>query len=87
MVKPLPFMENGLTRIFSASVDETELQWHWDEEDRLVYPNHETSWRIQLDNQLPRELIVDDIIFIPAGVWHRLLKGSEDLSLQVIKCK
>jgi hypothetical protein len=86
MVKPLPFKENGSLRTFSASVNETELQWHWDDEDRIVYPIHATNWRVQLDNQLPKPLVPNYITFIPAGIWHRLIKGDGDVTLRVVKC-
>lgn len=80
-----PFTEDGTVRLFSATVHPEELQWHWDEEDRLVTPVHETDWMFQLDNELPRYLTKDVSVFISAGTWHRLLKGSGDLKLDVLK--
>jgi hypothetical protein len=85
VVKDLPFEENGDTRVFSALVDPEELQWHWDEEHRVVIAQHDTDWRLQLDNFLPMDLPKDVCTFIPAGTWHRLIKGSGDLTLTVIK--
>jgi hypothetical protein len=85
MVNDLPFIENGRTRIFSALVDPSELQWHWDEEHRVVTAQHETDWFLQLDNQLPQPFVPDVSVFIPAGTWHRVIKGTGDLSLTVIK--
>ena len=61
------------------------LEWHWDEEHRVVSATHETDWGLQLDNQLPLPLILDEEVFIPAGTWHRLIKGTNDLRLKVLK--
>lgn len=71
--------------MFSSSVDSKDLQWHWDQEDRMITPNDDTNWKFQFDNELPIELIKDISIFIAAGTWHRLIQGTGDLSLTVIK--
>lgn len=86
----LPFIEEGNTtegfiRTFSASVAEDELKWHWDEQDRLVTPIHDTDWLFQFDDQRPLPLIKGVSIFIKAGTWHRLHKGTNDLRLFMIK--
>lgn len=70
-------------RTFSESTDESELKWHQDNEDRLISPLHETDWMVQLDNQLPTKLEPNKEIFIPEGVWHRVIKGSGDLKIKV----
>jgi hypothetical protein len=79
----LPYSEHNNIRIFSKTVKQEELQWHWDEQDRYVAPVHPTDWKIQLDNELPKPLT--NQCFIPKGVFHRLIKGSNDLTLRVIK--
>lgn len=78
----LPFKESGTIRRFGRDVDEEELVWHRDREDRLVRVVGETDWKIQLDNKIPQEV---HNVFIPKGVYHRLLKGSEDLVIEVIR--
>jgi len=86
-IKGLPFkqkIQNGLRiRTFSENVDNTELKWHQDLEDRYIKPLHETDWKIQLDNQLPIHLKETEEIFIPEGVWHRVIKGTGNLKIQV----
>jgi hypothetical protein len=83
----LPFKETiketERVRLFSESVDDSELKWHQDNEDRLVSPLHETDWMVQLDNQLPIRLNPNEKILIPEGVWHRVIKGSGDLKVKV----
>lgn len=83
----LPFDEkmgdNIRERTFSENVDEMDLKWHWDEQDRIVTPLHKTDWMLQFDNELPINLIEGKEYFIPVGVYHRVIKGSGDLKLQV----
>jgi hypothetical protein len=93
MVNKRPYQEvlvsTGKTetviRKFSEYTDSEEFKWHWDEEDRLVHRVHETDWQLQLDNQLP--ITIKSTIRIPKGTWHRLIKGTGDLSIIVEKIK
>lgn len=80
--------DNIFIRTFSEDTLEEELKWHWDEEDRRVTPVHigpvhETDWMFQMDNELPRR--IEETIFIPAGKWHRIIKGKGNLSIRVEK--
>jgi hypothetical protein len=75
--------ENIYIRIFSKDIDEYELKWHWDEQDRIIESLEKTDWEFQFDNELP--ISFDREIFIPKGVIHRIIKGSNDLKLRVIK--
>jgi hypothetical protein len=70
-------------RTFPANTPEEELKWHWDEEDRIIQPIGETDWQFQFDNELPIKIYRE--IRIPAGVIHRVIKGSGDLVLKVEK--
>lgn len=85
-VDDLPFAEDGIIRTFSETVLPEELKWHWDEQDRFVSPIHETDWLFQYDNELPIELRQGVRLFIQAGTWHRLIRGTGSLSLEVHKC-
>lgn len=84
----LPFKEtikdNSRIRIFKESTDDSEFKWHQDNEDRLVFALHETDWMVQLDDELPMHLEPNKEIFIPEGVWHRLIKGTGDLKVKVV---
>ena len=70
-------------RTFSEKVHSEDLLWHWDEEDRIISTNQETDWLFQFDNKLPQR--IQGRIEIPKGMWHRLIKGTGDLSLTVEK--
>jgi hypothetical protein len=83
----LPFNEESIgetfIRTFNQDVDEFELVWHRDKEDRIVKSLSETNWMIQLDNELPRPLT--EMVFIPKGVYHRVIKGDGDLKVRLNK--
>lgn len=83
----LPFNENINNgyhiRTFLEGVDDMDLVWHRDKEDRLVKSIKETDWMIQLDNELPKPLT--ETIFIPKNTYHRVIKGSGDLVVKIKK--
>jgi len=83
----LPFQENKLSdnefiRVFSQDTDSGEYMWHRDREDRIVESIGETDWMIQIDNELPK---VINRVFIPMGVYHRVIKGTGDLKIKLQK--
>jgi len=73
----------SFTRIFSTNIDESELHWHRDENDRKITVVSGTGWRYQEDNKLPVLLCPGDHLFIKSGVWHRILMGSTDLKILI----
>jgi hypothetical protein len=89
MEKPyLEEIKNGYNyRTFSSNLNENELKWHWDGEDRIVICEHDTDWMIQIDNQLPSKIEKNTPIFIPNGEYHRLIKGVNNLVVKVKKLK
>lgn len=70
-------------RTFSRNASSSELKWHTDGENRIVIPLNENDWMIQLDDELPKPF--KGKIFIPEGKYHRIIKGSSDLKVKVIK--
>ena len=83
----LPFEhknKNGKTlRTFSQTINEEELKWHFDEENRIIKPLNETDWMFQMDDKLPFNLEKGKKVLIPEGKYHRLIKGTGDLTLEV----
>jgi hypothetical protein len=57
--------------------------WHRDREDRIISPLAPTDWKFQMDNELPVPL--EGEIFIPKGVFHRVIKGTGDLKIKLVK--
>lgn len=76
-------LDNVFIRTFTSDVEESELQWHWDEENRIIEPLDENDWFFQFDNSLP--FPIKEKINIPAGVIHRVIKGSTDLKVKITK--
>ena len=85
----LPFREilnnTDSTRIFLSSVNENELKWHFDNEDREVTFLHDSDWLFQMDNQLPISITKNMKVLIPEGEYHRIIKGTGDLKVRVRK--
>jgi hypothetical protein len=69
-----------ITRRFSQDIDPTELLWHRDLKNRSVKMIKGDNWKIQIENELPKSF--NDII-IPKLTWHRVIKGSGDLVIQI----
>ena len=78
------YVEEGYhIRTFPKDVDDMELVWHRDREDRVVESVDETDWMIQIDNEIPK--VLSEKTFIPKGVYHRVIKGTDDLTVRVKK--
>lgn len=76
--------ENKLIRrSFSETVDEDELVWHRDEKDREITVTENTNWMFQFDNELPQ--LLKDVLFIPKNTYHRLIKGTGNLTLDIFE--
>lgn len=74
-----------IIRFFDKNTESKDLLWHRDKEDRIIESLNKTDWKIQLDNQLP--ILIDKPIFIPKEVWHRIIKGSDSITLKILKIK
>ena len=84
--KPYKDIEIGddyVIREFDENIDPIELMLHRDNEDRLVEIIGKTDWQLQLDNQLPTSM--NQPIFIPRHEWHRVVKGTGNLTLKIHK--
>ena len=79
----LEVTDDYIIREFSENIDPIELMWHRDNEDRTIEIIGKTDWKIQLDNQLPTS--INDRIFIPRHLWHRVIKGNKTLKLKIYK--
>ena len=85
-----PFKEKQISkqlflREFSADVDEMDLIWHTDREDRIVHVLEGNKWKFQFDEQLPFEMLDGIDIIIPKGIIHRIIKGKGPLKIKVYK--
>ena len=78
-----PYTDKDNIREFSSNVDELDLVWHQDKEDREIEVLEGKGWKVQLDNKLPLELVKGDRIFINEGDVHRIHKGTTDLKIKI----
>ena len=76
---------NVVVRFFSLNIEDNELKWHKDLEDRIIWTLEESNWSFQLDNELPIHLDANRKILIKKGTYHRLIKGDNDLILIISK--
>jgi hypothetical protein len=72
-----------IERVFTENTDSNEFVWHKDKRDREVKVIQSNGWKFQMDNELPKELQNNDILFIPKEVYHRVIKGNGDLKIQI----
>jgi len=75
--------EGKKVRVFSESVDNEELKWHRDRENRLVEIIEGSDWELQFDNELPFKLKKGMSVIIPEGVYHRVIKGNGNLKVSI----
>ena len=76
-------LDNKIKRTFSVDVDSEELKWHQDLRDRKVTILQDGGWMFQMENELPTKLSYAKQIHIPKFVWHRVIKGKEDLIVEI----
>jgi len=84
-MKPYTELKNTHTveRIFTPDVDEQELVWHRDRKDREVRVIGDTDWMFQFDNELPQ--LLKNVIFIPRNTYHRVIKGTTNLTVHILE--
>jgi hypothetical protein len=80
-----PYTDNLNIRTFQKDVDPMSLIWHEDQEDRTIEVIEGNGWKFQFDEELPFELTENIIFDIPRGYLHRIIKGSENLTIKIIK--
>ena len=88
--RTLPFYEETIDnktviRHFKPGYPEHLFKWHFDREDRSVEVLNDSDWKFQYDNQMPITLKTNDIIKIDAGLYHRIIPGTTELSLKINK--
>ena len=88
MVKPYTdcfTSSNSRTRIFDGNTNSEELVWHQDAKTRRITVLEGIGWKLQLDNQLPVDLLPDCVYIIPAELHHRVIKGSGELVIEIVE--
>jgi len=90
LVTILPFEEEQISdnifiRTFSMNIDEMDLIWHTDKENRFIKVLEGNGWQFQYDEELPFEM-TDGLGFpIMKGQIHRVIKGLGPLKIELHK--
>lgn len=84
-----PFVEENLSknrriRMFPETVWEDDLVWHRDAENRTVKVLSSNGWKLQMDDQLPKELVIGETHYIPKNTYHRIIKGIGELIVEIV---
>ena len=83
----LPFKQENIDgkiiRTFLPEVDSEELKWHQDLKDRKVTVIENVGWQFQMEDCLPNKLSVAEQIYIPKLAWHRVIKGTGKLIVDI----
>lgn len=85
-MNPYEVIEEGndyQIRRFGVDVDDEELLWHRDKEDRLIEVISGLEWYLQKENLLPEKLKINENYFIRNREWHRIIKGIDDLIIKI----
>jgi len=75
--------ETYIVREFDEDLEDRELIWHRDEETRRVTVLQGVDWKLQLDNELPKTLIIGQKYAIPKMKYHRVIKGERNLIVKI----
>ncbi len=78
-----PYTEQDGIRTFNVQAPDSEYVWHKDNADREVEILEGEGWQLQIEDCLP--MLLNDVkkVFIPKGVYHRLIKGYNTLKVQI----
>ena len=87
-----PFVEEKLSnnmriRTFPECIWEEDLVWHRDKDDRHIHVLSGDNWQLQFDNELPITLNQFKSYFIPKETYHRIIKGTGDLVIEINEYK
>lgn len=70
--------------MFPETVWEDDLVWHRDAENRTVKVLSGNGWKLQMDDQLPKELVIGETHYIPKNTYHRIIKGIGELIVEIV---
>lgn len=77
-----------VTREFDKNLSSKELIWHRDKENRTISLLQGSGWYIQLENELPKEIVANKTYNINKNVWHRIInKNGNKLTILLRKYK
>lgn len=75
--------DNKIRRTFNPDVDSEELKWHQDLKNRKITIVDDGGWLFQSENELPRNLKTNETFTIQKSSWHRVIKGTNTLIIEI----
>jgi len=78
-----PYIDQLDVRTFYSCTPASDYVWHRDEEDRTIKVLSGEGWQLQIEDCLPFLLEKDLEINIPKMVYHRLIKGYNNLKVRI----
>ena len=79
--------ESTIIRKFSKGVSSADLEWHRDRQDRVVEVINGNGWMLQMDNQVPTEMVSGKSYFIESGnVATATFFSTHHVSFVVLLC-
>lgn len=72
-----------IRRLFVDQITEDQLVWHRDANDRRIIVLAGEGWKIQLENELPVDLLTSNLYIIKKNTFHRIIKGKTNLILYI----
>jgi quercetin dioxygenase-like cupin family protein len=79
------FLAFKTIREFDETIDDSELVWHRDKMDRYVTIIKSENWQFQFDDALPFKLAPGVSFFIPKETFHRVIKGTGNLLIEIFE--
>ena len=76
-----PYTDNQSIRTIHNQSE--EFEWHRDRQDRVITVLEGQGWQLQYNGELPIELIEGKQYHIPAMMYHRVIKGMNDLVIDI----
>ena len=76
-------IDGKIRRTFSPDVESEELKWHQDLKDRKVTIIEAGGWQFQMDDSVPNKIQNAEQLWIPKFVWHRVIKGTGNLIVDI----
>ena len=70
-------------RTFSVEIEDSELVWHRDKSNRKLHVLNSNGWKLQMEDQLPVELVTGRDYYIHKMTYHRVIKGNNDLVVRI----
>ena len=78
-----PYYQNKNIRVFSKYVNEEDLIWHRDHNDRQIMVIEGNAWKLQKDNEKPVTMEHGVVYEIKAMEYHRIIKGYGNLVIKI----